>query len=69
MNRIQRIVSKKHPGAVFFKVRGTSDTFICKVYPGNEWEARVIKDALEQAYADERPLTSHETANFKDVWR
>ena len=35
----QRITSPKHPGAVFYKRRGTRDDFVCKFYPGHEADA------------------------------
>lgn len=38
-----RIVSRKHPGAVFFKEKGSTDNFICKVYPEHEKEANLIE--------------------------
>jgi hypothetical protein len=37
--RVQRVTSKKHPGAIFFKEHGTKKNFICKFYPGQETAA------------------------------
>lgn len=31
-----RRISRKHPGAVFLKRRGTRDDFVCKVYAGHD---------------------------------
>lgn len=50
-----RITSPKHPGAIFFKVRGSEDNFIAKFYPGHEDAARLFEqswigmEAVQQA--------------------
>lgn len=33
--KLQRVMSPKHPGAIFFKIRGTNE-FVCKFYPNQE---------------------------------
>lgn len=43
----KKIVSKKHPGALFFKEPGYNDNFICKFYAGHEDDARLMMDAIE----------------------
>lgn len=45
--KLQRVTSPKHPGAIFFKVYGTKDDFLCKFYPGKEAEAEVFQEAYE----------------------
>ncbi len=40
-----RITSRKHPGAVFFKEKGTRSNFICKVYPDHDDDAQLYEAA------------------------
>lgn len=37
---IVKIRSKKHPGAIFLKVKETKEDFICKIYPCSDSESR-----------------------------
>ena len=48
MIELQEIRSKKHPGAVFLKVKHTEKDFVLKVYPEHEHQAHHIKAALEK---------------------
>ncbi len=48
--KLQEIRSKKpkHRGAIFFKVEGSWDNFVCKFYPGHEKEAEEYKRLMEE---------------------
>ena len=46
----EAIRSKKHPGAVFVKIKGTRSDFLCKIYPEHEAEAEAIIEALTELY-------------------
>lgn len=48
--RLEKITSKKHPGAIFFKVAGTKKDFICKFYPGKSEEAEAFREAIENEH-------------------
>ena len=52
--RIEQVRSKKHPGSVFFKVKGTQDNFILKLYPEHANKANDIEQALEQIFNKEK---------------
>lgn len=41
--KVQRVISHKHKGAIFFKIKGT-DIFICKFYPNQQKVAEVFED-------------------------
>lgn len=45
--KVQLIRSPKHPGAVFVKVKGTEDEFICKFYKGYSMLAQMFKVWIE----------------------
>lgn len=48
-----KIRSKKHPGSIFLKVKGTKEDFICKVYAGEKSEiiANFIKKSFEREFS------------------
>ena len=50
-NELVRITSPKHPGAIFFKRKGTKDDFICKFYPGKDTEAKIFTSAMDRYVA------------------
>ena len=51
--KLQKITSKKHPGAIFFKEEGTKDNFICKFYPGQEFWAGVFQETIAKQYYED----------------
>lgn len=45
---VQRILSPKHPGDIFFKIVGSKDDFVCKFYAGHEQNAKDFEEWANQ---------------------
>ena len=50
---LKTIKSKKHPRAIFLKVFGTKDDFLCKIYP-RFWDDKTteIAEIIKKAFLD-----------------
>ncbi len=49
--RLVKIRSQKHPGAIFLKIDGTKDDFLCKIYPSDE--AELISNTIIEAFSED----------------
>lgn len=62
-----RITSRKHPGAVFFKEKGTRSNFICKVYPDHEGDAQLYEAAPALLEAAQQVLNNGGQDQFLEL--
>jgi len=62
--KVQRVISPKHPGDIFFKVFDSKDDFICKFYVGHETEANEYEQLMNSIVRQMEKQEDKELENY-----